>query len=63
MQGYKTMAVSAALALLGVLQQANVIEVIPDKYRGIAIAAAGLIMAVLRYNTSTPVFTSVKEDK
>lgn len=52
----KTIWFSGALVALGVMDQvANVIPmIVPDEYRGIAIAAVGLVSAVLRAVTNRP---------
>ncbi len=57
LQGYKTLIVSAAIALAGVLQAFNWATVIPqDKtWTGIAMLVVGGVMAGLRYVTTTPI--------
>lgn len=55
MKGWKTLGTSAVLMLMGLLEQVNVADIVPDRYDGIALAAVGLLMAVLRLVTSTPV--------
>ena len=54
-KGLKTLAVSAALALVGVLQTADWVDLIgPDNVGPVVIAIAA-IMAALRAVTTTPV--------
>lgn len=54
MTGFKTFGASALLMLMGLLEQINVADMVPDQYDGMALAAAGLLMAVLRFFTRTP---------
>lgn len=56
MTGFKTFATSIAVMAIGVLEQLDITTIIPDQYDGIAIAAVGLVMALLRLVTSTPPF-------
>ena len=58
MTGYKTFFVATLITLFGFLEQSNIVDLIPESYKGVAIAAIGLIMAVLRFMTKTPVFKS-----
>ena len=55
MKGFKTIITAVAVAVLGLLDQLNVADFVPDKYDGLALAAVGLIMAALRLVTTTPV--------
>lgn len=52
----KTMGFSAALVVLGLLDQfTNLVPaLVPAQYNGIAVAAIGLVTAVLRWKTTTP---------
>lgn len=51
-----TIQFSLAVMALGLLDQfSNVIPlIVPDEYRGIAVAGVGLAMAVLRWKTTVP---------
>lgn len=53
MNGFKTLAASALISILGVLQQAGLIDIIPDNYQGVAVAGIGFVMAALRMVTKT----------
>ncbi len=55
MQGFKTLIVSAALFVFGMLEQSEVVQLIPADYQGLAIAVIATIMAALRLVTKTPV--------
>jgi hypothetical protein len=55
MKGFKTMAVAALLVLLGAVEQLGLVDLIPDEYKGLAIAVIGAVMAGLRVITTTPV--------
>ena len=55
MKGFKTMAVAALLVVLGAVEQMGLVDLIPDEYKGFAIAVIGAIMAGLRVITTTPV--------
>lgn len=61
MKGFKTMAVAALLVLLGAVEQLGLVDLIPDQYKGLAIAVIGAVMAGLRVITTTPVLE--KESK
>lgn len=52
----KTMAFAGSVVALGIADQyADVIPLlVPDEYRGIAVAAVGLVIAVLRQVTTKP---------
>lgn len=56
MQGYRTLAMNSAIAILGVVVAFNWAEVLPPQYAwaGLVIVSVGNI--VLRFLTSTPVF-------
>lgn len=54
MKGYKTLAASALITIIGSLQQIGVINLVPEHFQGVAIAAIGLVMAGLRLVTNTP---------
>ena len=53
MKGYRTMLVAGMLTIIGSLQQIGALDLVPQEYRGVAIAVIGLVMAVLRLNTNT----------
>jgi hypothetical protein len=55
MKGWRTIAAAAAIAVAGLVEQSGVINLIPQEYHGLAIAAAGLVMAGMRFVTRTPV--------
>lgn len=55
MKGWRTIAFSGALILLGALETTNIADAVPDAYDGIALALVGLVTAVLRFVTTTPV--------
>lgn len=50
-----TIQFSLAVMALGLLDQFNNVipMIVPDEYRGIAVAAVGLVTAVLRWKTTT----------
>jgi hypothetical protein len=55
MKGFKTLAVSGALVLLGAADQLGLVDLVPDQYKGLVIAVIGAIMAGLRVITTSPV--------
>ena len=57
MKGYKTILASLAVILIGVLEQFDIAQFIPDEFDGLAVAVIGVIMAGLRMVTTTPVGT------
>lgn len=57
MKGWKTIATSVAVVLIGVLEQFDVAQVVPDQFDGLAIALVGVVMAGLRLVTTTPIGT------
>ncbi|HEY4355965.1 MAG TPA: hypothetical protein VGN16_09475 [Acidobacteriaceae bacterium] len=56
-QGWKTLIFSAAVALVGVAQAADWTNLLGSANAGYAITAIGVIGAVLRLFTNTPVGT------
>lgn len=58
MKGFKTLAASAAITIVGLVQQSGAVDLIPANYQGVSIAAIGLLMAGLRMVTNTPAFKS-----
>lgn len=53
MKGFRTLFISALITLFGLFQQAGVIDLIPEEYRGLAISGIGFVMAILRMMTNT----------
>jgi hypothetical protein len=54
LKGWKTLAFNAALAVFGVLQTANWVELLGSERAGIAVTVIGVIGAALRCVTDTP---------
>jgi hypothetical protein len=54
-KGWKTMIVSAVLALVGVLQSADWATIVSPQHVGPAILGVAILVAVLRVVTDTPV--------
>ena len=54
MSGWKTIAFNMALAIVGVLQTANWVDVIPGQYTGPLVAVIGMVGIWLRSVTKTP---------
>ena len=57
MKGYRTLALSLAVAIVGVLQTFDWATVIPGQYAGPALLIIGAASAALRFITTTPVGT------
>jgi hypothetical protein len=55
LKGWRTVAVSVAIAAVGALQTAGLADIIPGPYVGPAMMALGFAMAWLRGITDTPV--------
>jgi hypothetical protein len=55
MKGFKTIFAAAAISIVGLLQQYGAIDLVPEQYRGLALAGVGVVMAGLRLITTTPV--------
>jgi hypothetical protein len=55
MRGYRTLITSAVIAVLGVIQQADLVQIVPSGYDGLAMTLIGAVMAGLRFTTATPV--------
>jgi hypothetical protein len=55
LKGWRTMAVSLALAVVGVLQTADWARIVPPSQVGPTILTIAIIVAVLRTLTDTPV--------
>ncbi|MBN8648294.1 MAG: hypothetical protein J0L55_10095 [Caulobacterales bacterium] len=58
MKGFRTLSVATLITLLGFLQQAQLVNLIPENYRGIFISIIGLAMAFLRLKTNTKIFNA-----
>jgi len=58
LKGWKTLAFNAALAVFGVLQAADWVDLLGSERAGIAVTAIGIIGAVLRFFTDTPAMKS-----
>jgi len=56
MKGFRTLAFSLAVAVVGVLQTADWATIIPPDQAGLALTIVGVVSAMLRFFTSTPVF-------
>ena len=55
MKGWKTIAFNLALTVVGVLQTANWVDILPGQYTGPLVAVLGMIGMWLRSVTNTPV--------
>lgn len=55
MKGWRTLAIMGAIALVGILQQADWATLVPPQYVGLALAIVGGLGAALRIITTTPV--------
>ena len=53
-KGYKTIATAALVAVLGVLQQADLTEIVGVKQAGLWLLGIGILMAVLRVVSNGP---------
>ncbi len=53
-KGWKTLAFNAALAVFGVLQAADWVDLLGSERAGVAVTVIGVIGAVLRFFTNTP---------
>lgn len=56
MKGFRTLAFSLAVAVIGVLQAADWANIVPADKAGLALTIVGVVSAILRFFTSTPVF-------
>jgi hypothetical protein len=52
--GYKTIATAALIAVLGVLQQTDLTEIVGVKQAGLWLLGIGILMAVLRVISNGP---------
>jgi len=55
MKGFRTLAISAVLAALGIVQQADLVTIVPPGYEGVALGLVGALMAGLRAVTDSPI--------
>jgi hypothetical protein len=58
LEGKKTLLAALAVMVTGLLEQVDpgtIANMVPAEYSGIALAAVGLVFAVLRFVTKTPV--------
>lgn len=53
-KGFRTLGLSAALAALGAIEQADLATIVPSGYEGLALTLVGALMAGLRIATTTP---------
>jgi protein-S-isoprenylcysteine O-methyltransferase Ste14 len=58
LKGWKTIAVAAAIAALGVVQSVGLSDIIPPAYVGPVMMGIGFVMAWLRSQSDTTVFTN-----
>lgn len=54
LKGWKTLALNAALAVLGVLEATDWVDLLGSERAGIAVTVIGIIGVVLRFMTDTP---------
>lgn len=54
MKGLRSYLVAGAIVCIGALEQSGMVGIVPEGYEGVALAAAGLAMAVLRKVTTGP---------
>jgi hypothetical protein len=57
LKGWKTVGVAVAIAAIGALQTSGLADMIPPAYVGPAMMALGFVMAWLRSQSDTTVFT------
>lgn len=55
MKGFRTLAISALLAALGVLEQADLATIVPPGFEGVALGLIAALMAGLRAVTDGPI--------
>jgi hypothetical protein len=58
LKGWKTVGVAVAIAAVGALQTSGLTDMIPPTYVGPAMMALGFLMAWLRSQSDTTVFTN-----
>ena len=54
LKGWKTLAFNAGLAVFGVLQAADWVDLLGSDRAGIAVTAIAVVGAILRFMTDTP---------
>lgn len=54
LKGWKTLAFNVGVAVFGVLQTANWVDLLGSETAGIAVTAIGIVGAILRFMTDTP---------
>lgn len=54
-QGWRSLGIMAAVAVVGILQQADWVHLVPPQYAGLALAVVGAAGMFLRVITTTPV--------
>lgn len=55
LKGWRTIGVMAVFAVLGLLQQADWVQLVPTQYVPLAVSLVGAVGMILRAVTSTPV--------
>ena len=55
MKGFRTLAIAALLAALGVIQQADLATIVPPGFEGVALGLVAALMAGLRAITDGPI--------
>lgn len=59
LKGYRTILFSSLTAICGILATIDWGSVIPVQWAGMAVAAIGLVNAILRFITNTPIAVSI----
>lgn len=54
MKGWKTVIVSAALAVVGIIEQTDAATLVPQEHVGAFVTGIAVLMAALRKFTTTP---------
>lgn len=55
LKGWKTLGFAAFVSIVGFLETVNWVDVVPPEHQGPAMIGIGIVMAVLRVVTTTPV--------
>lgn len=55
MKGFKTIFAGLATFAIGMLEQYDVTDIVPEKFDDLALAGVGVLMVLLRMVTTTPV--------
>jgi hypothetical protein len=58
LKGWKTLAFNVGLAVFGVLQAADWVDLLGSEKAGIAVTVIGVVGAILRFMTDTPAMKS-----